>query len=86
MRGSPPVSRRPGDERGLDSPLAGSTTVPVTFPSGDETHVDGYGTLTAKPLSVTEVEAAAREFPEREFRDDAPGLMTTWRRTKGTCR
>jgi hypothetical protein len=58
----------------LDGVLAGSKFVYVYSPHGDKTRIDVYGEFTSKTLSPQEVEEAAREFLDSEFRDDAPAV------------
>jgi hypothetical protein len=58
----------------LDGVLAGSKLVYVYSPRGTKTGIDVYGEFTSKTLAPAEVEAAAREWLESEFRDDAPAL------------
>ncbi len=58
----------------LEGVLAGSKMVYVYSPQGNQTRIDVYGEFTSKTLPPHEVEAAAREFLEHEFRDDAPAV------------
>lgn len=58
----------------LDGVLAGSKLVYLYTPHGEKTKIDVYGEFTSKTLPASEVEAAAREFLETEFRDDAPAV------------
>jgi hypothetical protein len=56
----------------LEGVLAGSKFVYVYTPQGNKTRIDVYGEFTSNTLPPDEVEAAAREFLDSEFRDDAP--------------
>ncbi len=58
----------------LDGVLAGSKMTYVYTPQGEKTRIDVYGEFTSKSLPADQVEAAAREFLEHEFRDDAPAV------------
>lgn len=58
----------------LEGPLAGSKLVYVYSPKGQKTGIDVYGEFTSKTLPPHEVEAAAREWLESEFNDDAPAV------------
>ena len=66
----------------LDGALAGSKFVYVYKPNGEKTRIDVYGEFTSKTLDPEEVEAAAREFLETEFRDDAPAVRSEYERSK----
>ena len=66
----------------LDGVLAGSKFVYVYRPQGEKTRIDVYGEFTSPTLSPEEVEAAAREFLESEFRDDAPAVKAAYAKTK----
>ncbi len=66
----------------LDGVLAGSKFVYVYKPNGEKTHIDVYGEFTSKTLEPAEVEAAAREFLESEFRDDAPAVKAEYTKSK----
>ncbi len=58
----------------LEGVLAGSKLVYVYSAEGEKTRIDVYGEFTSPTLPPEEVEAAAREFLETEFRDDAPAV------------
>jgi hypothetical protein len=65
----------------LDGVLAGSKLVYVYSPKGKKTGIDVYGEFTSPTLAAHEVEAAAREWLESEFNDDAPALRALADRT-----
>ncbi len=58
----------------LEGVLAGSKFVYVCTPEGPRTRIDVYGEFTFTILPPKEVEEAAREFLDSEFRDDAPAV------------
>ncbi|MDE1820042.1 MAG: hypothetical protein KGJ23_04050 [Euryarchaeota archaeon] len=66
----------------LDGVLAGSKFVYVYKPQGEKTRIDVYGEFTSPTLPPEGVEAAAREFLESEFRDDAPAVKAEYHRAK----
>jgi hypothetical protein len=70
----------------LEGVLAGSKLVYLYSPHGDKTRIDVYGEFTSKTLPADEVEAAAREFLENEFRDDAPAVKAAFLKSKGAGR
>jgi hypothetical protein len=65
----------------LEGVLAGSKLVYVYTPDGDKTKIDVYGEFTSKTLPASEVEAAAREFLDKEFEDDAPMIQQEYRKS-----
>ncbi|HTT73479.1 MAG TPA: hypothetical protein VMG99_04950 [Thermoplasmata archaeon] len=70
----------------LEGVLAGSKLVYVYAPQGERTRIDVYGEFTSKTLPPEEVEAAAREFLDSEFRDDAPVIRAEFLKVKGATR
>jgi hypothetical protein len=66
----------------LDGVLAGSKFVYVYKPQGERTRIDVYGEFTSKTLTPEEVETAAREFLDSEFRDDAPVVKAEYSKAK----
>ncbi len=58
----------------LEGVLAGSKFVYVCAPEGPRTRINVHGEFTSTTLSPKEVEEAAREFLDTEFRDDAPAV------------
>ncbi|MCI4335010.1 MAG: hypothetical protein L3K04_05230 [Thermoplasmata archaeon] len=58
----------------LAGPLAGSKLLDLYSPRGSKTQTDVHEELTSKPLPLEEVEAAAREWLESAFNDDAPAV------------
>ena len=70
----------------LDGVLAGSKFVYLYTPKGEKTRIDVYGEFTSKTLPPDEVEAAAREFLEMEFRDDAPAVKASYEKEKSSRR
>lgn len=54
--------------------LEGSKFVYLYTPAGLKTRIDVYGEFTSKTVPPSEIEAAAREFLDTEFRDDAPAV------------
>ncbi|MCI4321134.1 MAG: hypothetical protein L3K18_08955 [Thermoplasmata archaeon] len=58
----------------MEGGLAGSKLTYGHSPHGSKTCIDVYGEFTSKSLPPEEVEAAAREFLDNEFRDDAPAV------------
>ena len=66
----------------LDGVLAGSKFVYVYRPKGEWTRIDVYGEFTSPTLTPEEVETAAREFLDSEFRDDAPIVEAEYSRAK----
>lgn len=66
----------------LEGALEGSKLVYVYSPEGDQTRIDVYGEFTSKTIPAAEVEAAAREFLDREFADDAPVVRAAYLRSK----
>ncbi len=68
----------------LEGVLAGSKFVYVYKPKGARTAIDVYGEFTSKTLAPEEVEAAAREFLESEFRDDAPVVKAQYEKSKSS--
>jgi len=62
--------------------LAGSKFTYVYSPQGDKTRIDVYGEFTSKTLPAEEVEAAAREFLDSEFADDAPAIRAAYQKEK----
>lgn len=66
----------------LDGVLAGSKFVYVYSPRGEKTRIDVYGEFTSPTLGPEEIEAAAREFLESEFRDDAPAIKAAYEKAK----
>lgn len=66
----------------LEGALEGSKMVYLYTPQGDKTRIDVYGEFTSKTLPPEEVEAAAREFLEAEFRDDAPAVRAAGQKAK----
>ncbi|MCI4330418.1 MAG: hypothetical protein L3K19_01035 [Thermoplasmata archaeon] len=58
----------------LEGPLAGSTFTYVYSPKGNATGIDVYGEFTSPSLPPGQVEAAAREWLESEFVDDAAAI------------
>ncbi len=66
----------------LDGALAGSKFVYLYTPKGEKTRIDVYGEFTSKTLSPEEVEAAAREFLEEEFKADAPVIKARYAKSK----
>jgi len=66
----------------LEGLLAGSKLVYVYSPKGDKTGIDVYGEFTSPTLSGPEVEAAAREFLESEFRDDSAAVRLAFQKGK----
>ena len=70
----------------LDGVLAGSKFVYLYTPKGVKTRIDVYGEFTSKTLPPDEVEAAAREFLDSEFRDDAPAIKAAYEKAKSSPR
>ena len=66
----------------LEGALAGSKLTYVYSPHGDKTRIDAYGEFTSTTLTPAEVEAAAREFLENEYRDDAPAVRAGFLKDK----
>ncbi len=66
----------------LDGVLAGSKFVYVYTPRGDATRIDVYGEFASPTLSGQELTAAALEFLESEYRDDAPAIRTAYRKSR----
>ena len=66
----------------LEGVLAGSKFVYVYSPRGEKTRIDVYGEFTSKTLPPEQVEAAAREFLDAEFRDDAPAIKIAYDKAK----
>jgi hypothetical protein len=66
----------------LEGALAGSKLVYVYSPDGEKTRIDVYGEFKSKTLPPQEIEAAAREFLESEFRDDAPTIRAAYLKEK----
>jgi len=66
----------------LEGVLAGSKLTYVYSPQGDKTRIDAYGEFTSKTLPAAEVEAAAREFLDSEFRDDGPAIREAYLKEK----
>lgn len=66
----------------LEGALAGSKLVYVYSPEGEKTRIDVYGEFTSKTLPPEEVEAAAREFLDTEYRDDAPVVRERYRKER----
>ncbi len=70
----------------LEGALAGSKLVYLYTPRGEKTGIDVYGEFTSPTLAPAEVEAAAREFLDHEFRDDAPVVRTEYEKSKNAGR
>ena len=70
----------------LDGVLAGSKFVYVYSPKGEKTRIDVYGEFTSSTLPPGDVEAAAREFLDREFGDDAPVVKAQYAKAKSSRR
>jgi hypothetical protein len=70
----------------MEGVLAGSKLVYLYAPDGDKTRIDVYGEFTSKTLPPEEVEAAAREFLESEFRDDSAAIRAAYAKEKGAGR
>ncbi|HXW67340.1 MAG TPA: hypothetical protein VEL82_05650 [Thermoplasmata archaeon] len=68
----------------LEGVLADSKLVYVYSPAGDQTRIDVYGDFRSKTLPASEVEAAAREFLETEFRDDASAIRRAYAKEMGS--
>ena len=66
----------------LEGQLAGSKVTYVYSPHGEKTRIDVYGEFTSKTLSPAEVEAAAREFLESEYADDAPAIRAEYAKAR----
>ena len=75
----PPVSVVTEWTKGV---LAGSKLVYLYTPRGEKTAIDVYGEFTSPTLAPAEVEAAAREFLDHEFRDDAPVVRAEYEKSK----
>lgn len=66
----------------IEGVLAGSKLTYVYSPNGDKTRIDVYGEFTSKTLTPQEIEGAAREFLESEYRDDAPAVRAAYAKEK----
>ena len=66
----------------LDGVLAGSKFIYLYSPQGEKTGIDVYGEFASKTLPAAEIESAAREFLDSEYRDDAPAIRAEYLKEK----
>lgn len=70
----------------LEGVLKGSKLVYVYRPEGEKTRIDVYGEFVSETLAPQDVEAAAHEFLDNEFRDDAPVIREAYSESKRKSR